>query len=365
MTSPAKQYQRDLAKHLIQPDEHQARAVDVLQRIYEQFSQSGRAKNFFSNLLPLTRKTESRDSIKGAYFWGPVGTGKTYLMDLFYRCLKVPKQRQHFHEFMQDIHNQLKKLEGHKNPLDIVAEELAKKIKVLCFDEFVVNNIVDAMVLRNLLTALFKQGICLVTTSNTEPDELYKDGLQRELFLPAIDLIKKHLEVLEINNQVDYRLRQLTPEKAYFSIKNDNSEQELQRWFDHASQGDVRKNTTIKVMDRNIDVKQVSDNVLWCEFDVLCNVPRSQRDYLAIAEQYQTILLSGVHQISENQRNIARLFINLVDVLYNAKVRLIMSADVGLDDIYTGGELREEFKRTHSRLVEMQSKEYLSGKIND
>jgi cell division protein ZapE len=360
MTTPKTQYQRDIAQHVVQSDKHQARAVKVLQRIYEQLSQSKPTKNIFSNLFSRKQKSSL---IKGAYFWGPVGTGKTYLMDLFYRCVDVPKQRQHFHEFMQDIHNQLKKLEGQKNPLDIVAEDLTKKIKVLCFDEFVVNNIVDAMVFRNLLIALFKQGICLVATSNTEPSELYKNGLQRDLFLPAIDLLNKNLQVLEVNNNTDYRLRKLTPEKAYFTPENADSEQQMQGWFEHASEGEVKKSASITVMDRKIEVKQLSDNALWCDFGVLCNPPRSQRDYLALVKNYHTILLGGVRPIKASQGNTARLFINLVDVLYNAQVRLIMSGSVGMNDIYAEGDLCEEFKRTHSRLVEMQSKEYLSGKI--
>lgn len=355
MTTPAKQYQQDLKQNLIQADEHQARAVQVLQRVYNELSDVS-GKKIFS----FFRRRKFSCNIKGAYFWGPVGTGKTYLMDLFYRCLKLPKMRQHFHEFMQDIHDDLKKLEGQKNPLDIVAEDLAKKIKVLCFDEFVVTNIVDAMILGNLLKALFAQGICLMTTSNTEPNELYKGGLQRELFMPAIKLINENLEALEINNKVDYRLRKLTPEKAYFTPENAESTKALEQWFSHESQGDVKRNASIKIMRRQIDVKQVSDNVVWCEFDVLCSVPRSQRDYLAIAKQYHTVVLSGVHLIQSSHRDMARLFINLVDVLYNAQVRLIMSGSVVLDEIYLEGDLRAEFKRTHSRLVEMQSKEYLA-----
>lgn len=368
--TPLQQYEQDLEKKLIVADAQQRQAVMVLEKIFHEVNRqyNGKTKffqivDFFQNQYfnfrhPVRRSIEKKLPT-GAYLFGSVGSGKTYLMDTFFGCLSLPKWRVHFYGFMKIIHQQLKSLEGKKNPLDIIAKNIRKTAKVLCFDEFFVLDIVDAMILGNVLSALFKQGICLLITSNVYPDELYKNGLQREMFLPAIQLLKKNLTIIGVNNHIDYRLHKRTHVEAYFYPLNEQSQRYMEMQFDYFSLGKIEKKTNIQIMDRQIPVVKMSDNIVWFDFAQICHVPRSQRDYLDIAEKYKIIFISGVRSILSVENNIIALFITLIDVLYDAKIKLFISAQVRVEDLYPEGELSFQFQRTKSRLIEMQSREYL------
>jgi cell division protein ZapE len=358
--TPQQKYQQDLADNIIVADAQQAKAIDALQKLFDVLQSKHNKKCFFN----IFEKKVS--SIRGIYFFGPVGTGKTYLLDTFFSSLSdskrpITKWRIHFYGFMKMIHENLKKLEGKKNPLDIIAKDIRQKSEVLCFDEFFVADIVDAMMLGNLLKALFKQKICLVTTSNIHPDELYKDGLQRELFIPAIELLKDNLEIISVDNQVDYRLRKLTHANTYFYPLDEKSQHFMEMQFEQFSQGAIQTGVNIQIMGREIPVVKVSDNAVWFEFEKICSIPRSQRDYLEIAERFNTVFISGVHAVSAQENDRIVLLISLVDVLYDAKVKLVLSAQDRVETLYTQGELLFQFNRTRSRLIEMQSQEYLDS----
>ncbi|MEM9242528.1 MAG: cell division protein ZapE [Pseudomonadota bacterium] len=356
--SPLSNYLNDLKHGKIIADPQQEQTIQILQLIFEQLSSSNKTSKIFQRF----RKTKR--AIPGLYMYGPVGSGKTYLLDTFYKAIPKRKMRRHFHEFMREIHSRLKSLVGEKNPLNKVAKDLAKKNDVICFDEFFVSNIVDAMLLGNLLKALFKQGICLVATSNIEPDDLYKNGLQRDLFLPAIAILKQNVRVLQVDNHIDYRLQHLTPADVYFYPLNENNRRCLARQFDHFSHGIVHEQGKIELLGREIAVIKRSDNAIWFDFKVICQVPRSQYDYLELVRQYDTIVISDVPVITDRENNVISLFISLVDVAYNAGAKLIISAQAPIVKIYTQGELLFDFQRAKSRLIEMQSEKY-TGEKND
>ena len=350
--SPLNNYFDDLKHGKIIADPQQKQAIQALQLIFEQLSLS----NQKSKLFQCFKRT--KQPIPGLYMYGPVGSGKTYLLDTFYNAISKRKMRMHFHEFMREIHHRLKSLVGKKNPINNIAKDLARKNDVICFDEFVVSNIVDAMLLGNLLKALFKQGICLVATSNIVPDDLYKNGLQRNLFLPAIAILKQNMQVLQVDNHIDYRLQHLTPADVYFYPLNENSQQYLAQQFDHFSHGIIYGHGKIKLLGREIEIVKRSDNAIWFDFKVICQVPRSQYDYLELVSQYDTIVISNVPVINVQENNAISLFISLVDVAYNAGTKLIISAQVPVEKIYPQGELLFDFQRAKSRLIEMQSEKY-------
>lgn len=353
--TPEQQYQQDLASDRILADPRQQQAIIALQKLFEQLRQK---ETFFATFF------RRQSPVKGFYFYGPVGSGKTYLLDTFYHCLQLKKLRMHFYEFMQMIHCRLNDFSGKKNPLDLVADQIAEQARVICFDEFVVSNIVDAMLLGKLLTALFKRGVCLLSTSNTLPDDLYKNGLQRELFLPAIAILKDHVTVMRIDNCVDYRLRDLTAMDVYFYPLNDQSKHRMAKQFESFSQGKQYPGDEITLLGREVGLIKRSDQVIWFCFDNICRPPRSQQDYLELVRWYRCIFISKVPRINKNDSDAISLFISLVDVLYNAGIGLVISAQVPIDQIYIEGELAFDFKRTKSRLIEMQSKEYLNQIIN-
>lgn len=364
--SPQQRYQQDLQRDDFSFDASQAAAVELLQDLYERLTrdeQRREKKGLGSKLLRRLKKPEPAVPVKGLYFWGGVGRGKTYLMDAFYDSLPFDrKMRSHFHRFMQRVHRELKSLDGQKNPLNLIADRLASETRVICFDEFFVSDITDAMILGGLFEQLFSRGVTLVATSNIVPDGLYKDGLQRSRFLPAIALIKRHTEVVNVDGGVDYRLRALEQAELYHHPLDAEADASLERSFNSLNPDEqhVRTQLMLEVEGRGIRARKVSDDVAWFDFSALCDGPRSQNDYIELAREFQAVLISDVPQMGAGKDDQARRFINLVDEFYDRHVKLVLSAAVSLEQLYTGGRLDFEFERTRSRLLEMQSHEYLA-----
>jgi cell division protein ZapE len=355
--SPLERYQQDLQTGHILPDATQAQAIQALQHIYEQLIQRQQQQRTF--MYRLRSHMKRPQSIKGLYMWGGVGIGKTYLMDTFFKSLpNTGKFRMHFHAFMQMVHQQLRELQGQENPLQLIAKNLSNQATVLCFDEFFVSDIGDAMLLAGLLEALFAYGMTLITTSNVEPTQLYYNGLQRSRFLPAIDLIQQYTDVIHLDIQHDYRLRHLTQFGGYYWPLDIKAEENMLRFFHHLSHGATPQIGNIQINERDIAYKAHAGDVIWFDFEHLCNIPRSPMDYLELAKRFQTVLVSNVPQLAQDQTDKVTYFINLVDVFYDSHVKLIISAAVPIADIYTAGRLVFEYQRTQSRLQEMQSKEY-------
>lgn len=294
--------------------------------------------------------------------WGSVGRGKTLLMDLFYNCLPFDdKLRQHFHRFMASVHASLKRLRDTQNPLELVADEIADETRIICFDEFAVSDIADAMILGNLFTALFERGVTLAATSNIVPSELYSGGLQRQRFMPAIDLIEQFTEVLRVDGNRDYRLRVLERADVYQCPADEAAEARLAEYFAAIAPDESMPGGEITVLGRPVAYRQAADGVIWFNFAALCGGPRSQDDYIELSRVYQTVLVSAVPQFDRTLENEARRFIALVDEFYDRRVKLILSADAPLDELYAGERLATEFQRTYSRLREMQSYDYLGA----
>ncbi len=362
MTTPWELYQADLKRDDFSYDPAQEMAVKHLQRLFDDLvaaneRQSG--KGLFGKLF--NRKKPEPE--KGLYFWGGVGRGKTYLVDTFYHALPFErKMRTHFHRFMQRVHGDLTKLAGAKNPLTIVADQIAEDAIVICFDEFFVSDIGDAMILAGLMQELFDRGVTLVATSNIVPDGLYKDGLQRDRFIPAIKLLNKFTEVVNVDSGVDYRLRTLEQADLYHFPLNTDSEAAIQKNFDalvrDASQ--VKLDADVEILGRNIRAKAVYDDVAWFDFYAVCDGPRSQNDYIELGKEFHAILVSNVPVMGVKNDDLARRFINLIDEFYDRGVKVIMSADAAIPDIYGQGKLEFEFQRTTSRMLEMQSRDYLA-----
>lgn len=355
--TPYEQYQQDLERPDFFHDPVQEAAVRQLQDLYDRLlaRRAGR-----QGVFARWRKPQPE---KGLYMWGGVGRGKTYLMDIFYAALPFEeKQRIHFHRFMQQVHREMRERQGEKNPLEGIARDMARRCQVLCFDEFFVTDITDAMILAGLLEHLFDFGVSLVATSNIVPDGLYRDGLQRARFLPAIDLLNRHTRVLNVDGGTDYRLRLLEQAELYHCPLGDGAERFLTERFAtlETEHGDHRENLSLSIEGRDIAVRKVADDVVWFEFRAICDGPRSQNDYIEIAREYHTVLLGNVERMGANQDDLARRFINLVDEFYDRGVKLIITADVPIEDLYGGGRLEFEFARTRSRLLEMQSTEYLA-----
>ncbi|HET6905422.1 MAG TPA: cell division protein ZapE [Rhodanobacteraceae bacterium] len=302
-----------------------------------------------------------RHAPQGIYLWGSVGRGKTMLMDLFVDSLPPgAAQRVHFHRFMLDIHAQLRGLGERRDPLNDVAARLARKARVLCLDEFQVEDIGDAMILANLLRALFRAGVALVTTSNTPPQDLYRDGLQRARFLPAITLLQRHCHVLEIASPHDWRLRALTRAPVYLTPPGAQAERALAMLFDNLARGAVQEGGVLEINDRAIPVRRACAQAAWFDFDALCEGPRGSADYIELARAYPAILISEVPQFTPLREDAARRFMQLVDELYDRRVKLALSAAVPAVELYDGTRLRAAFARTASRLIEMQSAAYLA-----
>ncbi len=368
MMTPLERYRADLKRDDFSYDAAQEEAVQHLQRLYEALLQAppeAPKKPLLKRLGARFCKVDkpSREPIQGLYFWGGVGRGKTYLMDTFFDSLPFPnKLRTHFHRFMQRVHAELKRLEGTKNPLDVVAEQLAQEARIICFDEFFVTDITDAMILGGLFERLFGHGVTLVATSNIIPDRLYENGLQRQRFLPAIDLLNRHTLVVNVDGGVDYRLRTLEQAELYHAPLDAQADISLTRSFEalvpdlnEATEGEL-----IEINNRPLRSRRNCEDVVWFEFSELCDGPRSQNDYIELAKLYHAVLISNVPQLGGDKDDQARRFINLVDEFYDCGVKLILSAAVPLSVLYGGGRLTFEFERTTSRLLEMQSHEYLA-----
>lgn len=361
MTTPKKQYQQDLATGKLIADPAQAQAVELLNNLHQQLSDSANAPNNWIAKVKYLFSAPKNQALNGLYFWGGVGRGKTYLMDLFYHCLPLEqKYRVHFHRFMHHVHQRLNVLKGQKNPLEVIANELAQSYQIICFDEFFVSDITDAMLLAGLMEALFQYNVVFVATSNIPPDQLYKNGLQRARFLPAIELIKKHCQVMNLDSGIDYRMRALTQAEIYHAPLDEQAEQNLHTYFKQLAVGDIKADKSIEIEHRAIPTRFLAQGMVWFDFYQLCDGPRSQNDYIEISQCFNTVLLSGVKQMGELNDDIARRFIAMVDEFYERHVKLIISADVELTQLYTNGRLNFEFKRCISRLQEMQSHEYLA-----
>lgn len=364
MMTPLSRYQQDLLRPDFKEDAAQRMAVEKLQAVFEALvaRQETQKMSVFKRLLgKVSGKPSYTEPVKGLYFWGGVGRGKTYLMDTFFECLPFEqKLRSHFHRFMQYVHQQLKALDGQKNPLDTIARDIADQYQVICFDEFFVSDIADAMILGGLFEKLFGMGVTLIATSNIIPDELYKDGLQRQRFLPAIAELKKHCEIINVDGGTDYRLRVLQQAELYYTPLGDAAEQGLMKNLLSLSLGNVQEAQAIKVSNRVLQSRYEADDVVWFDFVELCDGPRSQNDYIELARIYQTVIVSNVPQMHVAQDDQVRRFINMVDEFYDRNVKLIISAQVSIAQLYTGGKLTFEFERTQSRLLEMQSSDYLA-----
>ncbi len=328
---------------------------DLQQRIYRSAAPKYRLLDI------IRRKPASRAGVKGLYLWGGVGRGKTFLMDLFFETLDIKQKRRiHFHRMMHDVHSRLQNLGDIENPLDAVAAQIADETRVLCFDEFFVSDIGDAMILGRLLTGLFQRGVTLVATSNASPDDLYKDGLQRQQFLPAIEQIKRHTDLVHMDGDTDYRLRLLQKAGTYLTPDDDRAQQRLEYFFAESATSQVRINVALEINGREIVALKCGKGVAWFEFRSLCDGPRSQADYIEIARWYPSVIVSGVPRLTARREDEARRFIALVDEFYDRRVKLIVSAEATAENLYSGKRLAFEFDRTVSRLVEMQSSDYLA-----
>lgn len=343
------------------PDASQLAAVEALDDLYQRLINSIKPKPGLFQRLFVSRSAAVKPEM-GLYFWGGVGRGKTYLMDLFFDSLPLEqKMRTHFHRFMRRVHAELTELKGQKNPLEQVAQRLSQEASVICFDEFFVTDITDAMLLAGLLKALFARGVCLVATSNIVPDGLYPNGLQREKFLPAIALLNQHTRVLNVDGGVDYRLRTLQQAALYFSPLGSQSDAQLLAHFNRLTGGAKLQPVGLPIEGRVIPARGEWEDIAWFEFTSICEGPRSQQDYIVLAKEYHTVLVSGVPLLGATNDDAARRFVYLVDEFYDRGVKLILSAQASIASLYSGGKLTFEFARTQSRLLEMQSEAYLAS----
>ncbi len=375
------EYQNKVKENLLTEDPVQLNIITKLQLLKEKlevvYSHLGnkpeerslyqKARNYFGSFF-------KKKLPQGVYLYSDVGRGKTMLMDLFFKNLNLKnrhKLRTHFHMFMRTIHQELQKAAGHADPIDYIIKTRYKKYKILCLDEFIVTDITDAMILSRVLDALLKYKILLITTSNTVPDNLYKNGLQRRLFLPAIDLIKNNMDVINLPGLVDYRTQMLTQNSCYYWPNNQSNIEKLTDLFTKLSGEGIKLSVhrhSIIILDREINYIALTEhqNLIWFDFNEICKTSRSQTDYIEIANLYQTVFISGLYSLSDQMLDVTRRLINLIDILYDCKVNLIICADCDINHIYTGQVLKFEFARCLSRLKEMQTNKYLAiGHLED
>jgi len=348
-------YEAELRTRGFVSDPAQERAVDALERCAQDWAAyKEKRSSAFRRLLGRV------DIPRGVYMYGGVGRGKSFLMDCFFSAVPLQRKvRLHFHEFMREVHRELAGLQGTVNPLDVLGERIAQRYRLICFDEFHVADITDAMILHRLLAALFENGVGFVTTSNFKPDDLYPGGLHRDRILPAIELLKTRLEVINVDNGTDYRSRTLEHVKLYHTPLGPQADAEMGEAFDRLAET-RDEDPVLTIEARQIRARRRAGGVVWFDFRDLCGGPRSQNDYLEIATQFHTVLLSNVPYMPVRMASEARRFTWLVDVLYDRRVKLILSAEVPPEDLYTEGPLAHEFPRTVSRLNEMQSAEFLA-----
>jgi cell division protein ZapE len=353
-------YENMLAERGFQQDAAQRAAIERLQRFYEEWVA------YQTQQKSLMRFLRSKpESPRGVYLWGGVGRGKSFLMDSFYATVPIDrKTRVHFHEFMRSVHRELDEVKGMQDPLDEVARRLAERYQLICFDEFHVSDVADAMILHRLLQGMFGHGVSFVMTSNYEPSLLYPDGLHRDRILPAIALIQARMDVLNVDAGVDYRRRALEQVQLYHTPLGAAADEALQTAFNQLA--DTAPQTPVlHVEHREIHAHALAGSVVWFDFATLCGGPRSQNDYLELASRFQTVILSGVPRMGPRQASEARRFTWLIDVFYDHKVKLVMSAECEPEELYTQGALANEFHRTVSRILEMQSREYLDAQRRD
>ena len=354
---PSEAYARGVAAGHWQADSAQQAALPELDRIHLQLL----ATQADSMLQRLAARFRDPVAVPGLYLWGGVGRGKTFLVDLLFEQVEgVPKRRWHFHRFMGEVHARLRALPDTADTLSVVARDLSADLRLLVLDEFFVGDIGDAMILGRLLDQLIARGVTLVTTSNIAPAELYRDGLQRASFLPCIALIEKNCSVQKLDSPQDYRLRQLTHAATYLTPLGTESEQALSAHFDRLAGHSLRETAPLQLFDRAIAVKTQADGIAWFEFSELCEGPRAAADYIEIARDFHTVLLSNVPRMDRGREDAARRFVHLVDEFYDRHVNLLLSADADPLSLYQGQRLAREFERTRSRLIEMQSAEYLA-----
>jgi cell division protein ZapE len=363
--SPLAALEARIAAGAIRPDPVQREAIGHLQRLHDELadhqppSQTGGWRALFG----LGRAPEPPD---GVYLHGGVGRGKSMLMDLFFETAPVARKRRvHFHQFMLEVHDRLHTRRAQATDLDKALPDLAKRLAeeawLLCFDEFHVTDIADAMILGRLFTGLFEAGVVVVATSNWDPDDLYKDGLQRDRFLPFIDLLKDRLEVVHLDHGTDYRLSRLMGAKTYHYPLGPQAHAALVKLFEDLTDGAEPEMEKLTLKGRTLVVPKTAKGVAWMDFDALCGRPLGAADYLALAESFATLIVEGVPQMGEDQRNEAKRFMTLIDALYENHTRLIVSAEAAPDKLYTGRSHGFDFQRTVSRLIEMQSRAYLEA----
>lgn len=341
-------YQRKVASGEILEDSQQIFALQKFQTLYDNLIAK---KSLFQHF--------SKEVSRGLYLWGSVGIGKTFLMDTFYHFLPFQdKWRTHFLPFMHEVHAQLTSLQGTKDPLFKIAENWAKKTRIICFDEFAVNDIADALILGNLLDAFFAQKIVMIFTSNLPPDELYKNGIQRELFLPTIEKIKTHTEIVHLTPLDDYRARYPTHAQYYWHPLTTLTRKKMEETFSVFTKGAIPSSEPLVLYDRKIPVQKMAGNVIWFDFLDICGIPRSKEDYLLIVQKFNTVFISNLLPIRPSENDLVRSFIQLVDIFYESKTRLVISAALPIEEIYTSGILSFEFNRTRSRITQMQSAEW-------
>ena len=352
--TPREYYQSEIDSGRIQDDPHQQPVIEKLDDIFQKLV-AREKKGVKARLARLFQPK----LIKGLYLWGSVGIGKTFLMDCFYKTLSVPKMRLHFHAFMLRIHQELKNIQGEKNPLAKIAKKISDETAVICFDEFFVSNIADAMILGELFLHIFENGVTLVTSSNISPDLLYKEGLQRERFLPTIELIKKNTTVMHLHSTIDYRQQHIRRAGVFYTPLNHIASENMEKAFTHFSNDAPVEYNPILICDRFIPIIKQASSVVWFDFEVICGRPRSQLDYLEIIQRYHTLMVDHLRKIQTDENDLILSFIHLVDILYDAHCRLIISSDIKLSEIYTNEKTQQPFQRTLSRLIEMQSEDYV------
>jgi len=344
----------ELIRRDIVLDGAQAEALVRLQRLYDELVAFKKARQ------SLLRWLSPPVPPRGVYFWGGVGRGKSFLMDAFYAAVPLRrKTRVHFHAFMRGVHEELKTLKREEDPLATVAARIARRHRLVCFDEFHVSDVADAMILGRLLSALFARGLVFVMTSNYRPDDLYPDGLQRQNLLPTIALLKAWLDVIEVDGGTDYRLRELEHAACYYTPLSDAVEAELTALFERMRPG-PDENPRLSIEARTLKARKRAGSLVWFDFAALCEGPRSQLDYLEIARRFAVVIVSGLPRLTPDMGDAARRFTWLVDVLYDHRVKLLLSAAVPAEELYREGPNRQEFPRTASRLIEMRTREYMA-----
>ena len=360
MTGPLALYRRRVERGELAADLAQARAAEALERLYRDLQRASSRRGWRAKLAKVAGRRSA--PVRGLYLWGSVGRGKTLLMDLFFEALPFPdKRRQHFHRFMAGVHERLKVHRNVEEPLESVAEEIAGDTRVICFDELSVTDIADAMLLGNLFAGLFARGVTLAATSNLAPGQLYKGGLQRQRFLPTIALLKERCEVVHLDGGVDYRLRTLEQAELFHSPLDEEADISLRRSFDALAVEAGKHSKTMEINGRKIPAKAHADDVVWFDFKDVCDGPRNQNDYIELARQFHAIIISNVPVLGGDKQDQSRRFINMIDEFYDRNVKVIISAAAPITELYSGGRLGFEFERTESRLLEMQSREYLEA----